>query len=68
LGQGVQESFQESGEAGPQPLQVHRSRFYEHKRRLQTQGREGLKDLPPVPKSQLLTTPAEVVEMKSILK
>jgi len=39
----------------------HRSQFYEDKRRVHTHGPEGLKDLPPVPKSQPLTTPAAVV-------
>ena len=30
---------------------MHRSQFYEFKRRFQTHGLEGLKDLPPIPKS-----------------
>ncbi|MFK4766431.1 helix-turn-helix domain-containing protein [Desulfobaculum sp. SPO524] len=32
---------------------MHRSQFYEYKRRFQTHGLEGLKDLPPIPKSHL---------------
>ena len=36
--------------------------FYEWKRRFQTQGFEGLKDLPPIHKSHPQTTPPEVVE------
>ena len=39
-----------------------RTQFYEYKRRFQTHGLEGLKDLPPVPKSHPQTTPPEVVE------
>jgi transposase InsO family protein len=41
---------------------VSRTQFYEYKRRFQTHGIEGLKDLPPIPKSNPLTTPAEQVE------
>lgn len=41
---------------------MHRSQFYEFKRRFQTHGLEGLKDLPPIPKSHPMTTPEEVVE------
>jgi transposase InsO family protein len=40
---------------------VSRSQFYEYKRRFQTHGLEGLKDLPPIPKSHPMTTPPEVV-------
>jgi len=39
-----------------------RSRFYEYKRRFQTHGIEGLKDLPPIHKSHPQTTPPQVVE------
>lgn len=39
-----------------------RTQFYEYKRRFQTQGVEGLKDLPPIPKSHPMTTPPELVE------
>jgi transposase InsO family protein len=41
---------------------VDRTSFYEWKRRFQTHGLEGLKDLPPIPKSHPSTTPAEHVE------
>lgn len=41
---------------------MHRSSFYEYKRRFQTHGLEGLKDLPPIPKSHPMTTPDNVVE------
>jgi transposase InsO family protein len=41
---------------------VSRTQFYEYKRRFQTHGIEGLKDLPPIPKSNPLTTPSEQVE------
>lgn len=41
---------------------VSRTRFYEYKRRFQTHGIEGLKDLPPIAKSHPMTTPEEVVE------
>jgi transposase InsO family protein len=40
---------------------MHRSQFYEYKRRFQTHGLEGLKDLPPIPKSHPMTTPEGVV-------
>lgn len=40
---------------------MHRSQFYEFKRRFQTHGLEGLKDLPPIPKSHPMTTPEGVV-------
>ncbi len=40
---------------------ISRSQFYEYKRRFQTHGLEGLKDLPPIPKSHPQTTPPEVV-------
>ncbi len=38
---------------------VSRTQVYEYKRRFQTHGMEGVKDLPPVPKSNPLTTPQE---------
>jgi len=38
---------------------MDRTSFYEWKRRFQTQGLEGLKDLPPIPKSQPNTTTPE---------
>jgi transposase InsO family protein len=41
---------------------LDRTGFYEWKRRFQTQGFEGLKDLPPIHKSHPQTTPAAVVE------
>jgi transposase InsO family protein len=41
---------------------VSRTRFYEYKRRFQTHGLEGLKDLPPIAKSHPMTTPDAVVE------
>jgi len=41
---------------------ISRSQFYEHKRRFQTHGLEGLKDLPPVHNGHPQTTPEEVVE------
>ena len=41
---------------------MNRSQFYEYKRRFQTHGIEGLKDLPPIHKSHPMTTPPEVVE------
>ena len=40
---------------------MHKSQFYEWKRRFQTHGLEGLKDLPPVHKSHPMTTPEGVV-------
>jgi len=39
-----------------------RTQFYEYKRRFQTHGLAGLKDLPPVHKSHPFTTPPEIVE------
>lgn len=39
-----------------------RTQFYEYKKRFVAQGIEGLKDLPPIPKSHPQTTPPEVVE------
>jgi len=39
---------------------ITRSRFYEYKRRFQTHGFEGLRDLPPIHKSHPQTTPKEV--------
>ena len=39
-----------------------RTQFYEYKRRFQTHGLEGLKDLPPVHHSHPWSTPPEVVE------
>lgn len=41
---------------------VSRSQFYEYKRAFQEHGFEGLKDLPPIPKSCPHETPAEVKE------
>jgi transposase InsO family protein len=41
---------------------VSRTRFYEYKRRFQTHGMEGLKDLPPIARSHPMTTPGAVVE------
>lgn len=41
---------------------MDRTSFYEYKRRFQTHGLEGLKDLPPIHKSHPQTTPAAVVE------
>ena len=41
---------------------MSRTQFYEYKRRFQTHGLEGLKDLPPIHKSHPQTTPPEVVE------
>jgi transposase InsO family protein len=41
---------------------LDRTSFYEYKRRFQTHGIEGLKDLPPIHKSHPQTTPPEVVE------
>ena len=40
---------------------LDRTSFYEWKRRFQTQGFEGLKDLPPIHKSHPQTTPPETV-------
>jgi transposase InsO family protein len=39
-----------------------RTQFYEYKRRFQTHGLEGLKDLPPIHYSHPFTTPPEAVE------
>lgn len=39
-----------------------RTQFYEYKKRFQTFGFEGLKDLPPIHKTHPQTTPPEVVE------
>ena len=41
---------------------VSRTQFYEYKRRFQTHGITGLKDLPPIHKSHPFTTPPEIVE------
>jgi len=41
---------------------LDRTSFYEWKRRFQTQGLDGLKDLPPIHKSHPQTTPPETVE------
>lgn len=41
---------------------VSRTQFYEYKRRFQTHGLEGLKDLPPIHHSHPFTTPPEIVE------
>jgi hypothetical protein len=41
---------------------VSRTQFYEYKRRFQTHGMEGLKDLPPIHHSHPWTTPPETVE------
>jgi transposase InsO family protein len=41
---------------------ISRTQFYEYKRRFQTHGLEGLKDLPPIHKSHPFTTPPETVE------
>jgi len=41
---------------------VSRTQFYEWKRRYQTHGMEGLKDLPPIPKHHPFSTPKAVVE------
>jgi transposase InsO family protein len=41
---------------------MDRTSFYEWRRRFQTHGFEGLKDLPPIHKSHPQTTPAETVE------
>lgn len=41
---------------------VSRTQFYEYKRRFQTHGLEGLKDLPPIHKTHPFTTPPEQVE------
>ncbi len=41
---------------------VSRTQFYEYKRRFQTHGLAGLKDLPPIHRSHPQTTPVEVVD------
>jgi transposase InsO family protein len=41
---------------------ISRTQFYEYKRRFQTHGIEGLKDLPPIHHSHPQTTPPEIVE------
>lgn len=41
---------------------ISRTQFYEYKRRFQTHGMAGLKDLPPIHKSHPFTTPPETVE------
>src|SRR5512137_3077538 len=41
---------------------LDRTSFYEYKRRFQTHGIEGLKDLPPIHKTHPQTTPPEVVQ------
>ncbi|TYO89867.1 helix-turn-helix domain-containing protein, partial [Oceanicella actignis] len=41
---------------------MDRTSFYEWRRRFQTHGFEGLKDLPPIHKSHPQTTPPETVE------
>lgn len=41
---------------------VSRTQFYEWKRRFQTHGLEGLRDLPPIVKNHPFTTPPETVE------
>ena len=41
---------------------MDRTSFYEYKRRFQTHGLEGLKDLPPVHKTHPMTTPQAVVD------
>jgi transposase InsO family protein len=41
---------------------MDRTTFYEYKRRFQTHGIEGLKDLPPIPHTHPQATPPEVVE------
>lgn len=41
---------------------LSRQSFYEYKRRFAEHGMDGLKDLPPIPKSHPKTTPPEWVE------
>ena len=41
---------------------IDRTSFYDWKRRFQLHGLDGLKDLPPVPKSHPMTTPPEVAD------
>ena len=50
----VSEAFRRRG--------MSRTQFYEYKRRFQTHGLEGLRDLPLVHKFHPMTTPAETVE------
>lgn len=40
---------------------ISRTIYYEYKRRFEEQGLEGLKDLPPIPKSHPFSTPPDVV-------
>ena len=40
---------------------IDRTSFYDWKRRFQTHGLDGLKDLPPIAKSHPMATPPEVV-------
>jgi transposase InsO family protein len=46
---------------------MDRASFYKWKRRFQTQGLEGLKDLPPIPRSHPATTPVPVQERVAAL-
>lgn len=46
---------------------MSREMFYEWRRRFQTQGLAGLKDLPPIPKNHPMTTPPEVVDKIVVL-
>ena len=46
---------------------ISRTQFYEYKRRFQTHGIEGLKDLPPIHKTHPFTTPPETVEKIVVL-
>lgn len=41
---------------------MHRSSFYEWKRRFEAKGLAGLEDLPPVPRTHPLKTPPDVIE------
>ena len=41
---------------------ISKTRFYEYKRRFQTQDLEELKNLPPIHKNHSFTTPPEIVE------
>lgn len=41
---------------------LSRNQFYEYKRRFQTHGLEGLKDLPPIAKHHPFTTPPDVMD------
>ena len=49
---------------------IDRTSFYEYKRRFQTHGIDGLKDLPPIHQTHPQTTPPEVVDkiLESSLK